>query len=464
MTSRPTRVAAGGTLERSLRELSVRKKTPRSAEYYARAVRSLPGGVSSSVRRGARPYPLFFESGKGTQVTDVDGNVYLDYGLAWGPLILGHSRPEVTEAIAAQASRALTFGAQHRLEFEVAERMLAHVPCAEQVCFANSGTEAVQSALRLARAITGRRRFIKFEGHYHGWDDTVLVSYHPTAEEIRAAEGCPIPVALGQLPSNAVIVLEWNDREAVEQAFERHGDEISSVICEPVLCNSGCIPPADGFLAFLRDITARHSALLIFDEVITGFRLGLAGAQGHYGITPDLATYAKAIGGGAPLSALAGRRDCMEWIAEGKVLHAGTLNGNPLSLAAAKATLDVLASGEGAVYGEIWRRGQWLRESLEQAFAMLGLTATTSGLGPVFHVAFMAGPVTTYRDLLVADAALYSDFVLGLLDEGVLALPDGRWYISAAHTDEDIKRTVKAVERVAAELTVSASGRSRRPG
>jgi len=438
----------------SKRELSVRRKTPRSAEYYGRATRSLPGGVSSSVRRGARPYPLFFESGHGAQVTDVDGNVYLDYGLAWGPLILGHARPEVTNAVAVQAAKALAFGAQHLLEFEVAERLQAHVPCAEQVCFANSGTEAVQIALRLARAVTGRRRFIKFEGHYHGWSDTVLVSYHPTAEEIRAAEGRPIPVALGQLPSDAVIVLEWNDREGVERAFEHHGDEISSVICEPLLCNSGCIPPAAGFLAFLREITARHSTLLVFGEVITGFRLGLAGAQGHYGVTPDLATYAKAIGGGAPFSAMAGRREYLQWIADGRVLHAGTLNGNPLSLAAVKATLDVLASDEGAVYRDLWRRGQLLRDRLEQAFAAVGLTAIVSGAGPVCHVAFMAGRVTTYRDLLVADTALYSEFALGLLDEGVLVLPDGRWYVSAAHTDEDIGRTASIVEQVATELTV----------
>jgi glutamate-1-semialdehyde 2,1-aminomutase len=400
-----------------------------------------------------RPYPLFFDSGKGAQVTDVDGNVYVDYGLAWGPLILGHARPEVTAAVSAQAARALTFGAQDPLEYEVAERLQALVPCAEQVCFALSGTEAVQNALRLARAVTGRRRFVKFEGHYHGWADNVLVSYHPTAEEIRRADGRPIPVAHGQVPPDGVIVLEWNDREGVERAFERHGDEISAVICEPLLCNSGCIPPADGFLAFLRSITARHSSLLVFDEVITGFRLGLGGAQEHYGVTPDLATFAKAIGGGTALSALAGRREYLRWIADGRVVHAGTLNGNPLSLAAAKATLDVLASDGGAVYRDMWRRGQHLAERFDQTFRAAGLTATVSGVGPVFHVAFMAGPITRYRDLLAADTTLYGDFVVGLLDEGVLALPDGRWYISAAHTDEDIERTAAAVERIAGELS-----------
>lgn len=431
------------------RDRSVRRKTRRSGEYYLRAQGSLAGGVSSTIRRGARPYPLFFERGAGSRVTDVDGNVYLDYGLAWGPLILGHAPPEVVEAVAAQARKALTFGAQHELEFEVAERLTALVPCADLVCFACSGTEAVQTALRLARAVTGRSKYLKFEGHYHGWDDTVLVNYHPTADEIRAAAGRPIPVGAGQHPHDTVVVAEWNDRVAVEQAFEAHGQEISAIICEPLLCNSGCLPPSDGFLPFLRDITSSTGTLLIFDEVITGFRLGLGGAQAHYGVTPDLATYAKALGGGAPLSALAGRRDFMDWIAGGRVLHAGTLNGNPLSLAAAAATLDALARNGGELYDHLWSRGERLRTGIEQILVNAGLMAVTSGVGPVFQVSFMPTRATNYRELLAADTALYGDFALALLDEGVLVLPDGRWYISAAHTDEDVEVTLRAVERAA---------------
>ena len=457
MPSRQPTMGAHTTFSSDERDRSVRRKTRRSAEYYLRAQRSLAGGVSSTVRRGTRPYPLFFARGAGSRVTDVDGNAYLDYGLAWGPLILGHAPPEVVDAIAAQARKALTFGAQHELEFEVAERLTTLVPCADLVCFACNGTEAVQTALRLARAATGRARYLKFEGHYHGWDDTVLVNYHPTAEEIRKAAGQPIPVGLGQHAHDTVVVAEWNDRAAVERAFEAHGHEISAIICEPLLCNSGCLPPADGFLPFLRDITSGAGTLLIFDEVITGFRLGLGGAQAYYGVTPDLATYAKALGGGAPVSALAGRREFMEWVASGKVLHAGTLNGNPLSLAAAAATLNILARNGGELYDHLWRQGERLRTGIEQILGNAGLMVITSGVGPVFQVSFMPARATNYRELLAADTALYGEFALALLDEGILVLPDGRWYISAAHTDEDVEVTLRAVERVASGEARSSS-------
>lgn len=277
----------------------------------------------------------------------------------------GRSRPT--------AKCELTFGAQHDLEIEVAEKLTRILPCAEMVCFANSGTEIVQVALRLARSYTGRAKYLKFEGHYHGWDDSVLVSYHPSNVELEAAKGAPIAVGTGQRAHSSVLVAEWNDRDAVEEIFAGHGDEISAVICEPMLCNSGCIVPEPGFLAFLREITTRNRALLIFDEVITGFRLGLGGAQSFYGITPDLATYAKVIGGGLPLSALAGKKEFMNLIASGKVVHAGTLNGNPIVLAAAKATLDVLEKDNGAVYADLPRRGWKLRTELERLLRGQGL-------------------------------------------------------------------------------------------
>src|SRR5689334_15441351 len=292
------------SLDLEPRERSVQRKTAGSLRRFQRAQRSLAGGVSSGLRRLARPYPLYFAVGSGAQVVDVDGNHYLDYGLAWGPLILGHSPPEIAQAVAAQVGRSLTFGAQHDLEFEVAEKLAKVIPCADLICFANSGTEIVQVALRLARAYTGRSSFLKFEGHYHGWDDSVLVSYHPTAAQITAAMGAPIGAGSGQRPHQDIFIAEWNDRQTVERLFTEHGREISAVICEPLLCNSGCIPAEPGFLQFLRDITVRSGSLLIFDEVITGFRLALGGAQERYGVVPDLATYAKAIGGGLPLSAL----------------------------------------------------------------------------------------------------------------------------------------------------------------
>jgi len=432
-----------------LHEENVRAKTPGSAQRFLRAQQSLAGGVSSGLRRTARPYPLYFQSGRGSHAFDVDGNSYLDYGLAWGPLILGQSPPELVAAIAERLKTGFTFGAQHDLEFEVAELMGGVIPCCDLVCYANSGTEIVQVALRLARAATGRAKFLKFEGHYHGWDDSVLVSYHPTLAELQSAHCAPISVGAGQEAHDDVFVAAWNDQTSVEQLFSNHANEISAVICEPLLCNSGCIPPNPGFLEFLRAITQKHSALLIFDEVITGFRLHLAGAQGHYGVTPDLATYAKALGGGVAVSALAGKRDFMQLIASGKVVHAGTLNGNPLALAAAKATLEILSRNRETIYGSLWKLGEKLRLGLERTLIERGFKVVTSGGGPVFQLSFMERRATNYRDTLAADQTKYANFAMTMLDEGVSILPEGRWYISAAHTDTDIDATLAAVERIA---------------
>jgi glutamate-1-semialdehyde 2,1-aminomutase len=328
--------------------------------------------------------------------------------------------------------------------------MISVIPCADSVCFANSGTEIVQVALRVARAATGRRLVLKFEGHYHGWSDGILASYHPTAQQVAASDGLPIPASLGQLPPQEALVAPWNDFDAVERMFSKHGAEIAAVICEPLLCNSGCIPPDPGFLEGLRRVTRDRGTLLIFDEVITGFRVHLKGAQGLFGVEPDLATYAKAIGAGTALSALAGRARYMDLIASGEVVHAGSLNGNPISLAAAQAALDVLARENGAVYADLTRRGERLRSGLEKLLRSRGHEVVTSGVGSVFQLSFMARPARNYRDTLSADTARYSDFAIGMLDEGILVLHDGRWYISTAHTDADIDSTLSAAERVLA--------------
>ncbi len=428
-----------------LHEGEVRKKTSGSWQRYERAKRTLAGGVSSGLRRTARPYPLYFERGQGSKIFDVDGNTYLDFTLAWGPLILGHSHPKVVQAIQQQAASGLTYGAQHDLEYEVSELMNRTIPCADLVCFANSGTEIVQVALRLARAITGRRRFLKFEGHYHGWSDETLVSYHPPS---TAPANRPVPVGVGQLPHDHVEIATWNDRESVERIFATRPNDISAVLFEPLLANSGCIPPAPGFLDFLREITTRHKALLIFDEVITGYRIHLGGAQGRWGVTPDLATYAKAVGGGVPLSVLAGRTDFLKYIADGTVVHAGTLNGNPLCLAAARATIEVLAEDDGRIYESLRARADRLREGIAKEFGKVGIEAVLSGDGPVFQVSFMERAAQNYRDTLASQARLYSDFAIAMLNRGVLVLPDGRWYVSAVHSDEDIDRTLEAVQSV----------------
>lgn len=281
-----------------IRERNVIAKTPGSRQRWLRACNSLAGGVSSGLRRSAYPYPLYFQGGSAATLRDVDGNSYIDYTLAWGPNFLGHAPDQVVHAIAEVVKNGLTFGAQHDLEYEVAESLTKIIPCADRVCYANSGTEIVQVALRLARAVTGRTMFLKFEGHYHGWDDTVLVGYHPSLEQIEHLESGSLGEGGGQLCPRTAVVAQWNDIASVEDAFAAHYGTISAIICEPLMCNSGCIPPEPGFLEFLREISRKEGSLLIFDEVITGFRLGLAGAQGFYGVTPDLATYAKAIGGG----------------------------------------------------------------------------------------------------------------------------------------------------------------------
>ena len=422
------------------REARVRANTPSSLAAYERSQKSLAGGVSTALRRSAKPYPMFYGSGDGAWITDVDGNRFIDYTLAWGPLILGHAPAAVNEAVAAQLLKGHTFGAQHALEYEAAELLCKAIPCADKVAFANSGTEIVQVALRLARAVTGRALYLKFEGHYHGWDDSVLVSYKP------AADGCgsmsPIPVGMGQRPWSGAVVARWNDRESVAAAFAAHPGGISAIICEPMLCNSGCLPPLEGFLEFLRETATAEGALLIFDEVITGFRLALGGGQAYYGVMPDLATFAKACGAGLPLSVLAGRDAYMSWLADGRVVHAGTLNGNPLALAAAVASLQCLTA---ELYERLDRLGRALRSGLEGALREKGVPVVTTGEGAVFQLHFQSETPREYRDTLATDKGLYGEFLMALLDSGVLALPDGRWYLSAAHGEDVVEETLRRV-------------------
>lgn len=422
-------------------EARVRARTAGSLAAYERSQKSLAGGVSTALRRSAKPYPLFFDRGEGATLYDVDGNAYIDYTLAWGPLILGHSPRVVNEAVGAQLAKGHTFGAQHVLEYETAELLCAAIPCADLVAYANSGTEIVQVALRLARAVTGRSLYLKFEGHYHGWDDSVLVSYKPSMEQ--SGSMTPLPVGLGQRQSPGAVVARWNDEESVRAVFAAHAGEISAIVCEPLLCNSGCLPAVDGFLAFLRETASREGALLIFDEVITGFRLALGGAQSYYGVTPDLATYAKAAAGGLPVSILAGRREYMDWIADGRVVHAGTLNGNPLALAATRAVLTELA---GADYAALNARGRRLRDGLVEALRRKGVPVVATGEGACFQLHFQASTPREYRDTIAGDKALYAEFLMTLLANGIYALPDGRWYLSFAHDDILVDRTLVIAE------------------
>ncbi|MEK7403722.1 MAG: aspartate aminotransferase family protein [Acidobacteriota bacterium] len=425
---------------------------PTSRALLARARASLAGGVSSPFR--ARfPVPLYLADASGSRVTDVDGNQYIDYTLAWGPLILGHRHPRLVEAMRRQAERPQIYGAEHELEFLVAEKMQQLVPCAERVAFTSSGSEAVQLALRLVRAATGRNLILKFEGHYHGWMDSVLLSHHPGAAEVGPADDPRVvPESRGQTPNAAenVLVASWNCIDAVEHIFRERGAEIAAVILEPVLCNSGCLLPLPGYLEALRRISDQHGALLIFDEIITGFRLAPGGAQSHYGVVPDLATFGKALAGGAPLSAVAGRKEIMELMFGGGVSFGGTFNGNPVSLACAHVVLEELARDGGAALARANRTGQALMEGIRAAAARQGVALQVCGFGAAFALHFTGKrELRDYRDTLEDDRERLARFLLRALEEGIYILPDGRLYVSTAHTDEDVAETLAALERAA---------------
>jgi glutamate-1-semialdehyde 2,1-aminomutase len=423
-------------------------------ELYMRSRRSLAGGVSSSFRATVKPEPLFVDYGQGAYLVDVDGLKYVDFTLAWGPLILGHSHPAIVAAVQKQLEHGFMFGAQHELEIRVAECIQSSAPCADLVTYSNSGSEAVLVALRLARAFTGRPRVLKFEGHYHGWTDSMLISYHlPLAEAGPPDHPHPVLGTAGQSASvlNDVIVLPWNDIHALEDALQQYRSEIAAVIMEPVMCNSGMIMPAPGYLEAARMLTRQYNMLLIFDEVITGFRLALGGAQEAYGVVPDIAIYAKAIAGGFPLSVVAGRQAVMDLIVNGVVQHSGTYNGNPISLAAAEATLAQLA--RPGVYDRLNGLGSTLAHGARALLAQYQLPALVHQAGPMMQILFTEQrEVCDYRAAAACNAALSDILVQELRTQGILILPDGRWYLSTSHTEDDLRVALKALEASLAKI------------
>lgn len=435
----------------------------RSIANLERSRKSLAGGVSSNVRAGDKPYPLFFERGLGSHLWDVDGNEYVDYVLGRGPLILGHTHPEVIDATCAQLQRGQIYAAQHELEFELAERVCRIVPCAELVRFGISGSEAVHGALRLARAATGRQTVIKFEGQYHGWLDNILYSLAP--DPVQAGDAhhpATLPESPGQFAGSEshVVTLPWNDVEVLSHYLETHRGEIAAVITEPVMCNTAVIPPLPGYLEAVRDLCTQHGIVLIFDEVITGFRLSLAGAQGRFNITPDLTIFGKAIANGMPISCLAGREQYMGLIAAGKVGHGGTYNSIPPAVAGAIAALDVLERDNANAYQVMEAAGNALMDGLRATAARHNLAVAVQGYGGIFYLGFPSGnvpiaatqAVTDYRSSLAMDQALYTRFVCGMVDRGVRIIPRGNWFLSSTHTAEDVAATLKAADEVFAEL------------
>ena len=403
-----------------------------------RAQRSIPGGVNSPVRafRSVGGTPRVIASGEGSRLYDVDGNEYIDYVGSWGPLLLGHQPARVVEAIQKALLRGTSFGAPTEREIELAELICEAVPSIEIVRLVNSGTEAAMSAIRVARGFTGRELVIKFEGCYHGHVDSLLVK----AGSGVATLGIPDTAGVPQSFAGTTIALPFNAVEPVERAFREHPGRIATVIVEPVVGNMGCVPPAPGFLQALREITERHGALLIFDEVMTGFRLAFGGAQQLFGIRPDLTLLGKVIGGGMPIGAYGGRADIMRMIAPvGPVYQAGTLSGNPVAVASGLATLRYLQK-HPEIYGELDHMGAHLATAARPG-------VTTNRVGSMFTFFFQEGPVTDFESAKRSDTARFGRFFHALLEQGIYFPPSQfeAAFISAAHTENDIERTVAAI-------------------
>ncbi len=433
------------------------KKFAKSKEMMARAANSLAGGVSSHFRIFGQPHPLAFDHGEGAYITDVDGNRYLDFVLSQGPMILGHSHPEWLESVIAESKRGQLYAGQHLLEIEAAERICEVVPCAELIRFSLSGSEADHMAIRLARAVTGRPKFIKFEGHYHGWFDSTAVSVNPPLDKAGPANApIPVPWTSGQLASvlDEVIVLPWNDMELLEKTVAANADDIAAVITEPIMCNTSCILPRDGYLEGMRSLCDRHGIVMIFDEVITGFRVAPGSAQGYLGVTPDLATFGKACAGGYPVSILAGKREFMDYVADGRSIHAGTLNSNNPSMAAVVKALELLTQDDNAAYKRLLANGCALIDGLRQAAADTGHDVLIQGPGPVFHMGFSRqDAVHDYREAVAAyDTAKYARFEFGMLNEGIRLIGRGIWYHSIIHSEDDVAIALDAARRVLGDL------------
>lgn len=394
-----------------------------SVELRSRATRRIPGGVNSNVRLDAPQ--LFFERGAGAWLWDVDGNDYVDYLLGQGPNFLGHANPEVGRAVAQACALGTLFAGQHPLEVEAAESICSTLGWPEMVRLGSSGTEMVQAALRLARAVTGRRVFIRFEGHYHGWLDNMLIKVD--------GHGAG-PASAGQVGDYLAdsLVLPWNDLEAVRQAFAEHAGNIAAVITEPLMLNTVSILPKPGYLEGLRSICSELGAVLIFDEVITGFRVALGGAAQRLGVVPDLAVYGKALAGGWPVAALAGRADMMERLGNGEVNHSGTFNGSVMAAAAVIATIKVLT--EDPPYERIERHGEAVQSGLLEIAATYGLPLRVQGPGMAFHVSFGdPKPVHDFRQLTALDGARYAMLADALARAGVWVARRGIWYVSVTH-------------------------------
>lgn len=431
--------------------ITTQLKTTRSEEIFAAAQKLMPGGVNSPVRafKSVGGQPIVVDRVKDAYMWDVDGNQYIDYIGTWGPAICGHAHPYVIKAIQAAAEKGTSFGAPNYLENVLAEMVIDAVPSVEMVRFVNSGTEACMSVLRLMRAFTEREKIIKFEGCYHGHADMFLVK----AGSGVATLGLPDSPGVPKSTTAATLTAPFNDLEAVKTLFAENPGEIAGVILEPVVGNAGFIPPDAGFLEGLRELTQEHGALLVFDEVMTGFRISYGGAQAKFGITPDLTTLGKVIGGGLPVGAYGGRRDIMQMVAPaGPVYQAGTLSGNPLAMTAGIKTLELLQ--RPGTYEQLERITKKLADGLVQVAQETGHAACGDSISAMFGFFFTAGPVHNYEDAKTSDLQKFGRFHRGMLEHGVYLAPSQfeAGFTSLAHTDEDVDRTLQAAREVMATL------------
>lgn len=440
------------------------QRTVKTRELYDRALKTIPGGAGSTARlprNGWNPYPLYMAHGDGSRITDVDGNEYIDYLLGLGPNILGHRHPGVTKAVTDAVTELGTcFGLPYELEIQAAEKVVATVPGIEQVRFTNSGSEAVGTAVRLARATTGRRLIVRFEGHYHGWQDTVYWSNHVDPTLAGPADH-PQPVAMGLgVPAelkDTLIVLTWNDPESFTRLMASRGHEVAAVITEPAVFNTGCILPEPGYLELLRSETTKYGAMLIFDEVITGFRFARGCAQEYFGVTPDITTLAKGLGGGFPVAAIGGSVEAMRLIADGTYSQSGTYNANVIQCAAVSATMDVLA--EPGLYERQRALGDRLATGLKGIADDSGVDAYVEGIGTVFQLWFANQPIKNWRDAAkYANEPVFTRWFEEMSVRGVLFHPlqFENLFVSLVHTDRDIDETLNAAQDamkiVAAEI------------
>ena len=423
----------------------------RSAALIAENAKYVAGGVNSNFRTGMAGGPLVFQRGEGPYLIDADGNRLIDYYCGMGAMVLGHSPKGVQQAVKDQVDKGILYAGQSEIEFQAARILCERIPSAQRMRFASSGSEAAQGAFRLARAATGKRIILKFEGHYHGWFDNILWSTAP-GENAAGPEDAPVlvPGSKGQdaIDAAGLDVIGWNDLSRLEARLAK-GD-VAGVIMEPAMCNQGAITPAPGYLEGALAACRKHGAILIFDEVITGFRLGRSGAQGRFGVTPDLSIFAKAIANGFPVAAIVGRADLLDMFATGGVLHGGTFNAQPVTMAATLATQEALTL-EG--YETASKRGVRLRDGIAGILQEAGCKAQVTGFELMFHIGFgLDRPARNYRDLLKADKALYVKFAHALLKRGVRALERGAWFVSFAHDDAVIDATLEAVRGAAKDI------------